>query len=107
MECLGLDDLPFRIMPIHMMGYDGIGRHKICYAAQNIQNMIDASSTTLWWVELGLGVLALAAAIWFAAELGRSASGAENTVRLVATSGVFLFSVLGVSVIDQMTENTG
>ena len=76
------------------------------YAAQNIQNMIDASSTTLWWVELGLGVLALAAAIWFAAELGRSASGAENTVRLVATSGVFLFSVLGVSVINQMTENT-
>ena len=76
------------------------------YAAQNIQNMIDASSTTLWWVELGLGVLALAAAIWFTAELGRSASGAENTVRLVATSGVFLFSVLGVSVINQMTENT-
>ena len=93
-------------MPIHIMGYDGIDRHKICYAAQNIQNMIDASSTTLWWVELGLGVLALAAAIWFAAELGRSASGAENTVRLVATSGVLLFSVLGVSVIDQMTENT-
>ena len=67
--------------------------------------MIGASTKTLWWMELGLGVLALTAAIWFAAELGRSASGEENTIRLVATSGVFIFSVLGVSVINQMTEN--
>ncbi|WP_263841984.1 hypothetical protein [Salinibacter sp.] len=76
--------------------------------AQDIkaQDMIGASNKTLWWMELGLGVLALAAAIWYAAELGRSGNGEENTVRLVATFVVFIFSVLGMIVINQMTENT-
>jgi hypothetical protein len=86
---------------------DGIvASHKICYAAQKLPRiMMDTSSTTLSWIGLGSGVLALIAAIWFAAELGRAAGGAENTVRLATAILLFGISLLASAGTNLVTKN--
>ena len=67
--------------------------------------MIDTPSTTPSWIGLGSGALALAAAIWFAAELGWAAGGTENTIRLAAAILLFGISSLASVSINLVTEN--